>query len=80
MSTITLIIIAVAAVYLGYLAYAISKFVKKQRKLNDQTPLMEEYLRAVAELESKKAAESGADAARTNGSGEQTPHETPLPE
>jgi len=53
LSVLYLIIGFLGLLYIGYMVFAINKLLRKKKAMDDQSPLMEEYLKAVAELESK---------------------------
>lgn len=57
MSVIYLIIGFLGLLYIGYMVFAINRVLRKKKAMDDQSPLMEEYLKALAELESKKASQ-----------------------
>lgn len=53
MSALYLVIGFLGLLYIGYMVFAINRVLRKKKAMDDQSPLMETYLKAVAELESK---------------------------
>jgi len=53
------LLIIFVVIYLIYVVYSFLKFFRNRRSQTDFSPLMDEYLKKVAELESQKGKDAG---------------------